>query len=268
MQPYWQSDNGETRLTIYQGDALNYMRQMPDESVDFIFTDPPYGHNNNNNGDLISRWEAALGIRAVSPDEFRPIPNDSPAEANELFRKALLEFRRLLKPGACLCCCCSGGGPDPHFARWSLWIDEVLSFKQMVVWDKGPMGMGWHYRRSYEVILVAQKPGAACRWYDTTNRVENIIRPGFRGIRKIIPSRDEHPTEKPWQLAAWFISLHTRPGDIVLDPFMGSGSTLFAAQHLGRSAIGIDISDDYCAMAQRRLEREHAQMRLPVGDER
>src|SRR5690606_6852545 len=57
MQPYWQSDNGETRLTIYQGDALNYMRQMPDESVDFIFTDPPYGHNNNNNGDLISRWE-------------------------------------------------------------------------------------------------------------------------------------------------------------------------------------------------------------------
>lgn len=47
----------------------------------------------------------------------------------------------------------------------------------MIVWDKGPMGMGWHYRRSYETVLVAEKPGAACRWYDDTNGIENIIRP-------------------------------------------------------------------------------------------
>ena len=84
---------------------------------------------------------------------------------------------------AALLAACGGGGPDPQFARWALELDQHLDFKQMVVWDKGPMGMGWHYRRSYETVLVAQKPGAACRWFDKTNRIENII----RHIPKIIP---------------------------------------------------------------------------------
>ena len=53
--------------------------------------------------------------------------------------------------------CVLGGGPDPQFARWSLWMNEVFNFKQMVVWDNGPMGMGWHYRRSYETVLVGTK---------------------------------------------------------------------------------------------------------------
>src|SRR5690606_4041660 len=55
---------------------------------------------------------------------------------------------------------------------------------------------------------------------------------------------------------------------VVLDPFLGSGTTLLVAQRVGRSGIGIELNPDYCAMAQRRLEREHAQVRLPVGDVR
>ena len=123
----------------------------------------------------------------------------------------------------------------------------------MVVWDKGPMGMGWHYRRSYETILVGEKPGAACKWFDATNKVENIIRPGFRGIGKIIPSADEHPTLKPVGLMAHFILLHTDNKDLVLDPFMGSGTTLRAAKDLGRKAIGIEIEERYCEIAAKRL---------------
>jgi hypothetical protein len=80
--------------------------------------------------------------------------------------------------------------------------------------------MGWHYRRSYETVLVASRPGAAHRWYDETSTIENVIRPGAYGIRKIIPTADEHPTQKPVQLAEHFIKLHTRPGDLVLDPLM------------------------------------------------
>lgn len=102
-------------------------------------------------------------------------------------------------------------------------MGEVLDFKQMVVWDKGPIGMGWHYRRSYETVLVAQKPGAACKWYDTSQQIENIIRPGSYGIRKIIPGADEHPTPKPVELPAFFIGLHSEPGDLILDPFTGGG---------------------------------------------
>jgi site-specific DNA-methyltransferase (adenine-specific) len=130
-------------------------------------------------------------------------------------------------------------------------MDEALAFKMMVVWDKGPMGMGWHYRRSYETVLVGMKRGGPCRWYDETNRIENII----RDIPKIIPQANDHPTPKPEQLATHFICLHTKPGDLVLDPFAGSGTTLRAAKDAGRKAIGIEIEERYCEIAARRLEQ-------------
>ena len=250
---------------VEHGDCLETMRGMEDSSVDFVFTDPPYGHNNNNNGDLIARRESALGKQAVPEDEWRPIANDGP-EANDLFRAVLPEFFRLLQPGCCCCCCGGGGGPDPQFARWSLWLGEVFDFKQMVVWDKGPMGMGWHYRRSYETVLVGTKPGAACRWYDNTKAVENIIRPGL--APKIIPSRDQHPTEKPVELAAHFILLHTKPGDLVLDPFCGSGSTGEAALRLGRRFLGIDLEQRWVDMARLRLERTQPPLFADLAEEK
>jgi site-specific DNA-methyltransferase (adenine-specific) len=138
----------------------------------------------------------------------------------------------------------------------------VLEFKQMVVWDKGPIGMGWHYRRSYETILVAMKPGSSCAWYDTTNKVENIVRSGFKGIKKIIPSANDHPTVKPVNLAAHFIKLHSKPDDIVLDVFAGSGTTLEAALKLGRQYIGIELDPDYCRMAEERIKREKEQLNM------
>ena len=256
--------HSEPGITLYCGDARTILPMLPRDcttycleecrgdclGVDFIFTDPPYGHNNNNNGDLIQRWEAALG-RGVA-GAARPIANDG-GEANDLVRWAFGEFARLLKPGCCCCCCCGGGGgPDPQFARWSLWLDEAVGFKQMVVWDKGPMGMGWHYRRSYETVLVGEKPGAACRWFDETDRVENII----RTIPKIISRYDDHPTPKPPELVSWFTRLHTKPGDLVLDPFAGAGTTLEVAKGLGRRAIGIEIEAKYCEIAVKRLRQE------------
>lgn len=255
--PYYDRDG----ITIYCGDCLDIMPTLAASSIDMIFTDPPYGHNNNNN-DLIHRRERALGLPEKAGDA-RPIANDG-AEANEIFRAALPEFKRLLVPSGCCCCCCGGGGPDPQFARWSLWLDEVLTFKQMVVWDKGPMGMGWHYRRSYETVLVAHK-GASCKWYDETDRVENIIRPGNYGIRKIIPMANNHPTPKPVELPAHFIRLHSQPGDLILDPFMGGGSTLQAAQQAGRRAIGIELSEEYCRMAVDRLHQPSFAMLLPAA---
>ena len=140
-------------------------------------------------------------------------------------------------------------------------MDELLGFKQMVVWDKGPIGMGWHYRRSYETVLVGQKPGAACHWFDDTNQVENIIRPGTLDIRKILPSSEDHPTPKHWRLASHFMALHTKPGDIVLDPFIGGGSTIEAAIRTGRKAIGIEIDPKHF---DRALTRCEAAYREPV----
>ena len=122
----------------------------------------------------------------------------------------------------------------------------------MIVWDKGLIGMGWKYRRSYETVLVASKAGASMRWYDASHRIENII----RHIPKLIPRAADHPTPKPTALPAHFIRLHTQEGDTVLDPFMGGGSTLLAARNLKRRAIGIELEEPYCEMAAKRLSQK------------
>ena len=244
-KPYYQ----DQFATIYHGDCREILTAYPDGAFDMVFTDPPYGHNNNN-GDLIHNREKALGQKPTKASEARPIANDGP-EANELVRWFFKEANRLLKPGCCCCCCCcGGGGPDPQFARWSLWLDEAIGFKQMVIWDKPGLGMGWHYRRSYETVLVAEKPGAACRWHGG-NTTSNVVR-----FPKILPSQFDHPTPKPLELPSFFIGLHAEDGDLVLDPFMGAGTTLVAAKSRGIQSVGIEIEERYCAMAVERLRQE------------
>lgn len=142
-----------------------------------------------------------------------------------------------------------------------MWLNEVLDFKQMVVWDKGPMGMGWHYRRSYETILVATKPGAACRWFDKTRGIENIIRPGQYGIAKIIPGKTQHPTAKPVHLAKHFVRLHSEPGHLVLDPFMGAGWVAAACVRMGRRFIGVELDPHWFDYAVKVVEREQRKVK-------
>lgn len=288
---YWRSRCG--RFSVHCADALGVMPLLADGTINFVITDPPYGHNNND-GDLFSNREAALGSvsrptripqtdlasnwekatgRKVSDASLanpsRPILNDGP-EANDIYRGALTEWNRLLVPGGCCACCCSGGaGQDPHFPRWSLWMDEVIGLKQIVVWDKGPMGMGWHYRRSYETILIGMKKGAPCKWYDETNKVENIIRPkDGSGIRKIIPGADHHPTPKPVELAEHFIKLHTKENDLVLDPFMGHGWVAQACYRLRRRFIGIELDRGHCDRAIGLLNVEMGVPATPLPPER
>ncbi len=113
----------------------------------------------------------------------------------------------------------------------------------MIVWDKMSMGLGHHYRLQHELIIYATKGSPK-----KTNRkdVPNIIR--CKRVR-----RDRHPTEKPIELLKTFITMSTDPGDVVLDFFAGSGTTLVAAKELGRRYIGIELNRAYCQLAQDRL---------------
>ncbi|NUB04664.1 site-specific DNA-methyltransferase [Azospirillum sp. Vi22] len=242
--------------TLVRGDARDVLASTTDKAVDFIFTDPPFGHRNNDNGDLISRREVALGHGPVRAG--RPIANDGREEADELVRFLFNEARRLLPPGAVLACCCGGGGVT--MARWTLWMEELLGHKMTVVWDKG-FGMGWHYRRSYEVVLTGQRPGGKSRWYDTTRRVTNVIRPDD-GIKRIIPKAEDHPTPKPPALAGHFIALHSQPGHLVMDPFMGGGSTAEAAILAERRFLGVELDARFFDMACQRAERAEKLRRM------
>lgn len=238
--------------TIHLADCFDVFREIPDGSVDLILTDPPYGCFSNDDC-MSARWISKGGTQK----EKRPIIGDGP-EADETARRLFHEAARVLKPGCCCCCCCGGGGHDPILARWCLALGEVLKFKQIVVWDKGKMGVGAHYRSSYETIIVAQKKGAPCRWFDNTHMVENIIRPGDYGIKKIIPSKTQHPTVKPVALMAHFIRLHTMSGDVVLDPFMGSGTTGVACVNMDREFIGVELDPQFYEMAEKRLKNAEA----------
>ncbi|MBT9133033.1 MAG: Modification methylase DpnIIB [Firmicutes bacterium] len=241
MKPYYE----HAGITIYLGDCRDILPEL--ELVDLVLTDPPYGLNYNN-GDLANYWESAFGGDA-SRQVPRPIIGDNEEEANQLFQDFLNAVKPIMKHGSCCCCCCCGGGPKPLFARWTLWMDEIIGFKQAVVWDKGGLGMGIHFRRSYEFLLIAQKGSPAHRWNGGTT-TSNVW-----SVPKIIPSRLEHPTAKPVLLMKYPIQLFSIPGDIVLDPFMGSGTTLVAAKVLGRKAIGIEINEDYCRIAVERLSQ-------------
>lgn len=255
LTPYYERDG----IVIYHGDCLEILPLLPSESADIVWTDPPYGHNNND-GDLIHRREAALGLlpSGATPPQARPIANDGPEEMRAVVDAALKQCARILKRDCCCCCCCGGGGPRPTFAWLAERMDrEGLSFFHSVVWDKGGLGMGWRYRRNHEMVMVAHRRGGTLKWEWKGKGPEtaNVVR-----IGKVIPREDDHPTPKPEALIAHFLRLHGKTGDVVLDPFMGHGPTLRVAKDMGMRAIGIEIEERYCEIAAKRL----AQQVLPL----
>jgi len=237
-----------TQAQIIHGDCLELMKAIPDNSVDMIWTDPPYG-NNNNNGDLIHRWEVALG-KSCDESDARPIYNDS-QEGMELALRGMLKQAGRILCKDCCCCCCGGGGPTPTFARVAMWLDEKpMQFFHAVVWDKGGLGMGWRYRRNYEFVMIAHRRGGRLSWAHEGCGTEtaNVVR-----IGKIIPSKEEHPTPKPVELIEHFLRLHTQPGDLVLDPFCGSGPVGVACVRMGRRFIGFELDLHWAMVARERI---------------
>ena len=116
----------------------------------------------------------------------------------------------------------------------------------IVVWDKATLGMGAFFRNQHEFIvhLSAGTPTEALR-----RDIPNVIR-----VPKV---RDgEHPTEKPDELLRILLSVVSPAGGVVLDPFAGSGSTLFAAKGSGRRAIGVEADERYAEIAARRLSQD------------
>ena len=247
MKPYYQ----DSAVTIYHGDCLTVMGELQDESVDMLWTDPPYGHSNHD-GD----WNARLNEHRGLPQQ--PIANDGADEMRAVLDAMLTEAARVLKRDCCCCCCCCcGGGPRPTFAWVAQRMDSCgLTFFHSVIWDKVNPGLGWRFRRQHEMVMVAHREGGKLRWADDNKAVPNI----WRGSK---PRNGEHPNVKPVGMVEYFVSLQSLPGDVVLDPFMGSGTTLRAAKNLNRRAIGIELDERYCEIAARRMRQEVLPLEMP-----
>ncbi len=200
---------------IHLGDCLEWLKTLPDRSVDVIWTDPPYGCENKNGNDFQSRREIALGNELANKC-INPIQNDDLKGMLYIVSRFLYESNRVLKKNGVCCMCCGGGGGKSGrdgkggmgeriiFSKIAEIIDKNMEFDQAVVWDKGGLGIGWRYRRNYEFVMVSHPKGGKMKWEKDTADMEcaNVVRIG-RDINS-----SNHPTPKPVELVKHFLRLH------------------------------------------------------------
>lgn len=237
---------GPCRLIL--GDCLEVLPTLPAGSIDMIWTDPPYGHSNLD-GDLQAA-RVRDGVKGARKRVAEPIANDFGEGFDRLMQRFLDEAVRVLNRDCCCCCCMAGGGPTPTFAKMSQWIDERMEFFQALVWDKSARGngMGWRYRRNYEFVMVSHRKGGRLLWADEDKAVPNVLRH--------MPVIDRcHPNEKPVGMIRDFLQWHTQKQQKVLDPFMGSGSTMVACVYEERNGIGIETDIVHFETACNRIRR-------------
>jgi DNA modification methylase len=212
---------------------------MPGETGDAVMTDPPYGVN------YVGKTKDAL-----------PVENDDPEGLPALLNGALGCVLERCKPGGAWYVAAPAGPPSLVFENW-LYEKEIL--RQCIVWVKDSMVLGhsdYHYK--HEPIYYGWKPGAPHRAPPDRTQVSvwEIPRPKRSA---------EHPTMKPVELYDRMINNSTAPGEVVLEPFGGSGTTLIACAKTGRVCRAMEISPRYCDVIRRRWTRWAKENNRPVG---
>jgi site-specific DNA-methyltransferase (adenine-specific) len=206
---------------IICGDALHILKQLPDKSIDLVVTDPPYGDN------------IAYGVHNRTI-----VGNEHPLVA----LTALAECYRLLKTNASAYMFC--GSRHLGFLRSFFQTYTKYAIRDVIIWDKILRGRGHGFRRQYECILVLEKGKPRYR----NPGLPNVLR-----YQRVRASR--HPHEKPVALIEALIRQSSDEWDIMLDPFLGSGTTALAAQGLNRYYVGVELDPSYYRVAKTRLEQ-------------
>ena len=202
--------------------------------VPLVVTDPPYGI------DYQSRL-TGNGKRKAR------IANDEASGFESFLERALPAVRAMMAQGASMYWFAGGGGPSPALGQALLAVSRHFDLQNCLVWDKETPGRGWRWRRSWEAIIEASV-GSPSHWYGGSHR-RNVLR-----WPKLIPQEGDHPTPKPTELLAELMRCSSRPGQVVLDPFAGSGSTLIAAELAGRTCYASELEPGYCELILARWE--------------
>lgn len=233
IEPYYDQDG----ITIYHGDCRDVLPAIGGD-FDCLITDPPYSSGGFQEA---GRSAGSVGRRASVPVA---LDNLSTRGYERLLREA---FRW-----------CNQADEAYVFTDWRMWIytfDAIESagwrVRNMLVWDKMQMGMGMPWRNQHELIAFGKRTPATLM----DGKHGNVLRCGRAGA-------EFHPTEKPVDLIRTLIG--NSNGRTILDPFMGSGTTLRAAADLGRRAIGIELSERYCEIAVTRLQQTTLPLASPV----
>lgn len=215
----------EERYKLYHGDCLEIMDKLIEEGikVDCILTDPPYGI------DLTPQ-------RINGKFKNTKVINDNtlswlPKFTNQIYN--------LTKNIAIIFCSWQ------NIDKFKIELEKKFIIKNILVWNKDWFGMGNNYRPNYELILLCCKTNLKTK----SKNKSNILT-----YRRIAPTKLKHSCEKPTKLLKDLIYELSNENDLILDPFMGSGSTGVACLNTNRRFVGIELDENYFNIAKDRIE--------------
>lgn len=210
---------------VIQGDCIEVMKRIPDKSIDLVLTDPPYGM------DYQSSWRT---------DKYDKIANDVSLDWLDTF---LTQAYRVLKDDTHIYLFCN----DFAISDFRKALERAaFNPKRALVWVKNNHTIGdleGDYGNKTEFIVWGHKGRRELNGHRDTNVIQERRQ-----------ATDLHPTQKPIDLMSYFIEKSSKPNEIIIDPFLGSGTTAVACKQLNRNFIGIEISSKYCEIARKRLE--------------
>lgn len=228
---------------VHCGDALDLIVDVPDASTDAIIMDPPYCSGSISEASRTGK--KGQGLRSENLRKFGWFIGDNMGTAGLVFllRSIAFEATRVLKPSGSLLVFCDWRmvpnlGPAIESAG--------LRYQNLIVWNKGSMGLGTGFRAQHELIL--HFTAGAPEYHDMS--FGNVLT-----CPRIGSDRD-HQTEKPVNLMEQLIRVVCPIGGTVLDPFAGSGSTGVAAERIGRSSVLFERDPKHVETIRRRLHHE------------
>lgn len=232
--------------TLYQGDCLKIMEALG--TVDHVFCDPPYEQ---------SLHEAKNSLRGRIRSDSGPDLKGLDFEGIDAIRTSVVDVVLPICDGWFSAFCTIEG-----VSKWADAINaSAMKYKRACIWvkpDSTPQLNGQGPAQGAECFVTAWCGTGYAKWNAG----------GKRGVyRHNVNASDRHgghPTEKPWRLFVELLQDFTNAGETILDPFMGSGTTLVACAKLGRKGIGIELDPDYFDIACQRVEEAYRQPDLFV----
>jgi len=244
-------DDPKHHLRIYQGDCLDLLSQIPESSVDLVFADPPYFLSN---GGITCHAGKMVSVNKGSWDKSRG------PDANHEFNRAwLAACQRVLKPNGGIWV--SGTSHVIHSVGFAM---QQLGFKLLndISWVKPnpPPNLSCRYfTHATETIIWAAKNSKSRHTFNYKLMKEANRGKQMKSVWEIRPPESwekkfgKHPTQKPVALLERILLASTNEGDLVLDPFSGSGTTLLAAFRLRRHALGCELSAEFLTLSLCRI---------------
>ncbi|WP_436286441.1 site-specific DNA-methyltransferase [Sphingomonas caseinilyticus] len=258
-RPRTQSRSKELPIdSILEGDCIAEMARLPDKSVDMIFADPPY--NLQLGGDLFRPEGGKVDACDDDWDKF-----DSLATYDDFTREWLAEARRILKDDGTIWVI---GSYHNIYRVGALLQDAEFWILNDIVWRKAnpmPNFRGTRFTNAHETLLWCAKDEKARYTFnyramkalnDDLQMRSDWVLPICSGSERVKDDAGDkaHPTQKPESLLYRILLACTKPGDVVLDPFFGTGTTGAVARRLGRKWIGIERERSYVKVARQRID--------------